>query len=37
MLIVKIRSEENKRKILENKRKLKGGSIWRTYRLKKRR
>lgn len=28
MLIVKVRSEENKRKILENKRKLKGGSIW---------
>lgn len=28
MLIVKVMSEENKRKILENKRKLKGGSIW---------
>lgn len=27
MLIVKVRSEENKRKILENKRKLKGESI----------
>lgn len=27
MLIVKIRSEENKRKILENKRKLKGRSV----------
>lgn len=28
MLIVKVRSEENKRKILENKRKLKGRSVW---------
>lgn len=28
MLIVKIRLEENKRKILENKRKLKGRSVW---------
>lgn len=28
MLIVKVRSEENKRKILENKRKLKGRNVW---------